>query len=283
MLIAALLTAALAAAADFKCATDLECELTGSCDAATGRCACFPGWTGPTCGTLDLLPGRRQGAWPAQRAEPPDYWGDGATPAAWGAHINKADDGRYHVISASGCYIPARIMHMDGWQLVHGVGDSPEGPFSFVSTVDGVPASAYNPHTARLPDGRYLLYWGGAKTKPTPKGYAATCTGNETAPPQQVPPASEEQPAAGCTIDDCFNQLCQPQSGNNNSACIDVGCVLDPGFGECYPPAWNTSASIHIRISHSLDGPWENETEVRIGGMSNILKIAAEAADNPSP
>ena len=72
----------------------------------------------------------------------------------------------------------------------------------------------------------------------------------------------------------------------NNSfvpACIDAGCVLDPGFGECYPPAWNTSSSIHVRISHSAGGPWVNSTEVNIQGMSNILKIAAEAADNPSP
>ena len=108
MAMAGLLLASLAAGLPpFKCVNDLDCELTGSCDA--GRCACFPGWSGPTCGTLDLLPARREGAWPAQRAEPPEYWGDGATPASWGAHINKADDGRYHIIAAAGCYIPARV------------------------------------------------------------------------------------------------------------------------------------------------------------------------------
>ena len=43
------------------CATDLDCELTGSCDAASGRCRCYPGWIGPTCGTLDLLPAPQRG------------------------------------------------------------------------------------------------------------------------------------------------------------------------------------------------------------------------------
>ena len=175
-------------------------------------------------------------------------------------------------------------MHMDGWQLVHGVGSDPAGPYRFVSTLAGIPASAYNPHTARLPDGRYLLYHGGARTSPTPKGYAATCTGNETAPSAASGTEADDDDAPqNCTIADCFNQLCQPQAGNSDSACIDAGCVLDPGFGECYPPAWNTSSSIHVRISHSAGGPWLNSTEVNIQGMSNILKIAAEAADNPSP
>ena len=56
----------------------VDCELTGRCDA--GTCHCFPGWQGPTCATLDLLPAPRRGAWPAERPMPPDYWGDGATP-----------------------------------------------------------------------------------------------------------------------------------------------------------------------------------------------------------
>ena len=82
------------------CVTDLDCELTGRCDAASGRCDCHPGWIGPTCGALDLLPAPRRGAWPARRPVPPEYWGDGATPVSWGGTIGSpmtAADSRWHI------------------------------------------------------------------------------------------------------------------------------------------------------------------------------------------
>ena len=48
-----------------ECKTHLDCELNGVCRSSV--CHCYRGWTGPTCGTLDLLPARRAGAWPATR------------------------------------------------------------------------------------------------------------------------------------------------------------------------------------------------------------------------
>lgn len=52
-----------------------ECELNGRCSSTSagagsgggGDCVCLSGWIGPTCGTLDLLPGPRRGAWPHHR------------------------------------------------------------------------------------------------------------------------------------------------------------------------------------------------------------------------
>ena len=40
----------------FACVNDLDCELLGKCDVSSGACACSPGFTGPSCGQLDLLP-----------------------------------------------------------------------------------------------------------------------------------------------------------------------------------------------------------------------------------
>ncbi len=38
------------------CKTDLDCSLLGKCDAASGVCACKPGWAGEACGVANLLP-----------------------------------------------------------------------------------------------------------------------------------------------------------------------------------------------------------------------------------
>ena len=270
------------AVAAFRCEDALSCELNGRCD-PSGTCQCGPGWTGPTCGTLDLLPARRGGAWPREHPTPPEYWGDGRTPAGWGGSIQRSDDAKYHLFSATGCYIPARIMHMDGWELNHAVAQDPEGPYDFVETV--ISASAFNPKTARLPDGRFLLYHVGASSLPSSSGYNATCTGNETRPAAPAATAAALGGDGKCHVEDCFNQRCQPQSGNPDSACVDAGCVLDPGFGECYPPAWNTSSSIHVMISEAavLDGRWAQSGTVKIVGTHNVPSIALASVDNPSP
>ena len=38
-----------------------QCNLAGKC-LAGGQCSCLQGWTGPTCGVLDLVPGTAQPA-----------------------------------------------------------------------------------------------------------------------------------------------------------------------------------------------------------------------------
>ena len=152
-------------------------------------------------------------------------------------------------------------MHMDGWQISRSVADKVDGPYKFESLVDGVHASSYGPHSARLPDGRYVLYVDGASTVPTPSGYDATCTGNESKPPANVGAGeadSSSPTASECTASDCYNALCQPQNGAKMcDVCSNAGCVCDPGFGECYPPSYNTSSPTHALVSHSLSGPWE--------------------------
>ena len=55
VLLAAALLAAAAPACAAPCASDEHCNLNGLCQ-ASGACACFPGWTGATCGLLNVLP-----------------------------------------------------------------------------------------------------------------------------------------------------------------------------------------------------------------------------------
>ena len=218
-------------------APSLECELNGMITAGTSACSCFDGWVGPTCGTLDLLPGAV--IWPAQhpsRLGSQEWWGDGNTPSGWGGTIqHDAATGKYHLVAATGCYLPARIMHMDGWQISSGVADQVEGPYTFQSVVSES-ATAFNPHSAQLPDGRVILFFCGAHTVPTASGYSSTCTGNEkprqahtgTEPKRKTPPAS----SSNCTVDDCYNADCQPQNyGKTCDVCSNAGCVCDPGFG----------------------------------------------------
>jgi hypothetical protein len=224
-----------------------------------------------------------------------DWWGAGNTPSAWGGTIQKdATDGKFHLIAATGCYLPARIMHMDGWQISRAVADAVGGPYTFESTVAGVSATAFGPHSARLPDGRFLLYHDGASTVPTASGYSNTCTGNETKPAKaggaDAPEPPESPPAGQCSVKDCYNALCQPQNGIGDSkcdVCSNAGCVCDPGFGECYPPQYNTTSSIKVRIAASMDGLGRvgaiNETEIHIEGMDDVMTLVPKVADNQSP
>ena len=72
----------LAVASHGHCATNLDCELLGACQ-PDGTCACAPGFTGPSCGQLDVLPvdaathGR---VWPVALGFPP--YSNGSAPPA---------------------------------------------------------------------------------------------------------------------------------------------------------------------------------------------------------
>ena len=275
------------ASAAAGCATDLDCELTGSCDAASGRCRCYPGWIGPTCGTLDLLPAQRRGAWPAQRPMPPEYWGDGATPVSWGGTIGSsmtAADSRWHMVVDTGCYNPGRTMHVDGFQLSQAVSETPEGPYTFVGpAIEGT--THYNPHMTEMPDGRWLLFFCGEPTPRLDFGVSA-CTGNETA----KPPAAPSPPPLGagnCSVDDCFSAYCvgwgdkgglgAEARAPNNKTCLAAGCAWDPGFAACMPPQWSSPhrSQIKVAIANSPAGPWQNITEVP------LTRNAADLAGNP--
>eukprot|EP00729_Bicosta_minor_P008220 gene8220-27493_t len=92
-----LLLAVGAAGAASGCSTNADCELLGTCTA--GKCLCSKGFTGETCGRLDLLPAdsttANGKAWPKQPS------GTGA--AAWGMSVVRGDHDNYHAIVNVGC------------------------------------------------------------------------------------------------------------------------------------------------------------------------------------
>ena len=280
------------------CATDLDCELAGSCDAASGLCRCHPGWVGPTCGTLDLLPAKRRGAWPADRPVPPEYWGDGATPVSWGGTIGLAADRRWHMVVDTGCYNPGRTMHVDGFQLSHAVSETAEGPYAFVGPAVSAGPTHYNPHMAAMPGGRWLLFYAGEPTPHLDFG-VSPCSGNET---RKAPPPGDQTLGAGnCTVDDCWSAFCVGWGADdgelgaaapNNATCLKAGCAWDPGFASCMPPAWASPrrSQIKVAIADSPAGPWESVTDLLLAdgpGLPNPGFIdnptALVAADSGSP
>ena len=54
-----------AASGTAACTSNADCELNGVC--THQQCHCNPGWVGPSCGTLDVLPAPVAGVWPAYR------------------------------------------------------------------------------------------------------------------------------------------------------------------------------------------------------------------------
>jgi hypothetical protein len=70
---------------------------------------------------------------------------------------------RYHAFADTGCYNPASVMHVDGFQLPHLVGDSALGPFT--ATAIAAPPTHFNPHAYHFKDGSstglYVLYTNG--------------------------------------------------------------------------------------------------------------------------
>jgi hypothetical protein len=97
LLLLLLCAAAGAARAAPSCTASFpDCEANGECVA--GRCACYRGWTGASCGSLDLLPA----ALPAARAWP--LAAGQANASSWGfTRVFTPGDSSYHALVTVAC------------------------------------------------------------------------------------------------------------------------------------------------------------------------------------
>jgi hypothetical protein len=77
------------------CTEEWHCSLNGRCDIASGQCVCDPGWKGPQCATLDLLPAKPLSA----RAGYQQVDG-GLNTSSWGGAVLRDDNGQYHMYNA---------------------------------------------------------------------------------------------------------------------------------------------------------------------------------------
>jgi len=155
------------------CSSRIDCELNGAC--MNGHCECDPGWTGDSCGILDVLPAKFPGVWPVHPHTPPKSGPLGGVPVpiSWGASMIE-DSGTWHLFVDTCCYNPQTILHdLGGCLISHAVGASPEGPFNFSDIA--VPANRFNPHVTKLPSGEFALYNAGSA-----QDCKLACVGNET-------------------------------------------------------------------------------------------------------
>jgi hypothetical protein len=150
-----LLAAAAAAAAAAPCANDDDCAQLGVCS-AQGSCACFRGFTGASCGELDLLPAAPLAAgsqlWPLPGAD--------AEASAWGftgAVLDEAD-GLYHAVATVACGANGVLLDGGGesW-LAHLTSAGADGPWAFAGMF--APQTTFGPHLVVAPDGTFALYF----------------------------------------------------------------------------------------------------------------------------
>ena len=116
------------------CDSDIECELNGKC--ISNECKCYPGWHGPSCGTLKLKPApigtsaTSYVLYPQNRPVPPHHEGghqrereiaatmadssilppEAGVPITWGGTVIDDDQGKHHLFVDVCCYTPTTIM-----------------------------------------------------------------------------------------------------------------------------------------------------------------------------
>ena len=132
----------------------MDCELNGVCDPTTRQCKCSGVWTGPSCGSLRLIPPEAVVA-----AYPPPELRQ--TVSSWGGSVlspgpeSKSGSKWTMVVSelANGCGLNAWSTNS---QLVLAEADAPDGPYQRVGLVSA--PFATNPRIVEAPDGTFLVF-----------------------------------------------------------------------------------------------------------------------------
>eukprot|EP00911_Craspedida_sp_UC1_P000698 UC1_evm4s531 len=158
------------------CETDKDCQYNGVCTDSSGdsgdgsigglSCHCYPGWTGTTCGALDLVsPASVVPAYP-----PP---GDSALVTSWGGSIlNDQSQSRYWMVASE----MTNSCGMNTWttnsRIISAVASVPEGPYTRSQVL--MEPFAHNPVVSRAPDGTYIIFHIGCGTGGS--GGLSSCT-----------------------------------------------------------------------------------------------------------
>ena len=147
--------------APYRCAGDLDCELLGACVA--GACHCRPGFTGPSCGRVDLAPAAAEtggAVWPQA-----DELRSNSS-FSWGFTVVKDDStGLYHAaVNVGCCDLPSAVqppttcsVTVAGTFLLHITSKYPDRGWEPAGVF--MAPTAFNPHLIRAPNGTYILYF----------------------------------------------------------------------------------------------------------------------------
>lgn len=125
----------------FGCQTDEDCSLLGDCQNSV--CRCDPGWTGPKCGQVDLLPTEPKGGYRNESM------------ASWCGSAVK-EGGVYHFFGSGmtgNC--PLINYFATNSMSIHGTSSSPGGPYKFEEVV--LPPFHHSTAITRGTDGLMLF------------------------------------------------------------------------------------------------------------------------------
>ena len=116
------------------CFSDADCSYNGRC--VDKDCVCESAWRGVACDELQLLSASSTGGYSSHHGP------EASRTSSCGCSVLFDDkDGRWHMFAAE----MINDCGIDYWEpnsrVVHAVSSSPEGPFSYVSTV--IPAFAH--------------------------------------------------------------------------------------------------------------------------------------------
>jgi hypothetical protein len=226
---------------------DALCSLNGAYNATSRTCACYGPWSGPTCGTLSVLP-----------VPKPSGYGMSPNVSSWGGNVVQ-HGGQYHLIAAEmtgGCTLANWSTHS---QCVHATAAAPEGPYTRQGVAVGV--FCHNPETVAFTnatDGQpmfALFHIGDGTSRPPPNCSAAV----EGAGAGTLAP-----PATGSTVHVAsdpagpWTPLAQQPPTCNNPAPL-----LHPNgtwFLVC-----SNGAFVMFRAP-ALEGPWTHVTDIPTRG-----------------
>eukprot|EP01084_Bolivina_argentea_P004744 8982_1 len=153
----------------YSCTTNSDCELLGKC--INNKCECNNGWTGDSCGTINLGTSPTHYLWPLIGSQTTE------TDYSWGfTVVHSNSDNLYHAYVNNGCYnISDQSQPMvSGTFLLHLTSTTPTGPF--ISQDITMPVSSFNPHilySSILK--KYILFFRINELTPYPY-----CFGNQT-------------------------------------------------------------------------------------------------------
>jgi hypothetical protein len=212
--------------ASSACVDDSGCELLGQC--VDGACHCLPGFVGPTCGVLDLLP--------VSSASKGRVWPEIPSPSAhphtmaWSfAPFQHPSAGTYHAVVEVGC----GPTWNEGFHLAMLSSDKPDGGFKFNYWLS--PYRVNSPHLLVLKNGSVVLHFQTGRVQWPPNTSALVCSGSNSVNP---PIPSSGVPLRACGL---------------NESALTHNCL-------CFTltPKQACVANIHVANSPSfLNGSWD--------------------------
>jgi hypothetical protein len=175
-----LLLSTAAALAYASCSSSADCEMLGTCEG--GACSCFPGWRGPTCGSLALVPSPASTStqWPLASSPNSSSWGF--------TRVFDPSDGQWHALACVACGRTGVIGDGGGESfIVHLVSSSGTGNWTLHSRGLWAPQTTFGPHLARARDGTFVAVF-----RVNLLLNSSMCPGDAAAP---APPPFAENPS----------------------------------------------------------------------------------------